>query len=205
MGLKDYLIAALLNPNLSRYREQIQVITSHGHELGLHGGANHADWHREADTWDMEKILQQLEIGIKALENLVPDYQPLGFASPGWTCSETVWQALSIKGFQYAADIHTDQPVQEIAKNGGIRIVPTNILGEPGGVAYFEHCRAKGMGDDSIIEDFFHKLEERDNLAVVYDHPYYAGCKELPLLDRIIAMLLEQGYEIKSMKDVFVS
>lgn len=205
LGLKDYWVAALLNPRLSSYHEQIQMIASQGHELGLHGGSNHADWHRNATSWQFEKISSEIDAGLNALNKLISGYQPFGFASPGWTCTPNVWRALSIKGFQYAADVHTDQPFQEITKTGGIHIVPTNILGEPGGVAYFEHCRAKGMNDNLIIEDFFCKLEERDDLAVVYDHPYYAGCSELQLMDRIITMLTAQGYKIKTFKDVITS
>ena len=205
LGKLDYLIAALINPNLYLYREQIKMIQAQGHELGLHGGKNHDDWHKSADTWSNQEILNQIDWGIQNIQNIVPDFEPFGFSSPGWTSSPTIWQALSKRGFRYAADQHTDQPIQKIDNFGSLKIVPTNILGEPGGVAYIEYCRAKKMNNSQIVNDFLHKLHEREKLAIFYDHPFYSGCEELDLLDKLITKVLENGYRIATIQEVVTS
>jgi len=76
--------------------------------------------------------------------------------------------------------------------------IPTNILGD-GGVAYLENLRARNMNDNTILKDFSSKLDKQF-FAVLYDHPYYAGIQELPLLERMIDLVRSKGFQIVTLK-----
>ena len=54
-----------------------------------------------------------------------------------------------------------------------------------GGVAYFEHCRVKGMQTWEIVDEVMDKVHKND-IAVLFDHPYYAGVKEIKCIEKII-------------------
>lgn len=202
LGTSDYFIAALLNPSLSRYTENIKRIVVSGNELALHGGRNHAIWLKYAARWPVERIVNEMLYGLKKIHSIIPEYKVSGFASPGWATSEAINNAARRCGFSYVADIHTDKPNQCISNSEGLRLIPTNILAEPGGVAYFEHCAAKGYSKEQTITDFFQKLDARHDMAVVYDHPYWAGIKECKVLEEIIVRLQDGGYRITQMRDL---
>ena len=187
LGLKEYLYLCLLNPFIGKYTREIRMIYQSGHEVGLHGGKNHQAWFNNAKSWSKDRIKNEILWALNILNKI--DKKPIkGFASPGWNGSSRINSVLRELGFLYVSDKHFNKPYEKITQTEGLKEIPTNISGEPGGVGYLEHCRALKMNDSQILEDFKDKLIARKKLTVVYDHPYFAGVKELALLGKMISV-----------------
>lgn len=203
LGVVDYVITSVLNPEVgSSQLNVIKYLYQTGHEVGLHGGMNHALWQNSGAEWSAEKIQKEIEWGLKKLAQARID-KPLGFASPGWQGSPNLHIILERLGFRYVADVHSDNYEDIVKPNTKLNLieVPTNIVGEPGGVGYIEHLRARGLEDGQIIQDFKRRLEGK-KLAVVYDHPYYAGIQELPILKKIILTARSMGFEVTTLQNI---
>lgn len=202
LGLKDYLFLSLANPSIGeRYSENIKLISKLGHEIGLHGGKNHQNWFFNAKKWTSKNIENELRWGIQILKNLGQE-NIWGFSSPGWNGSAKIDKALHKLGFQYSSDIYSSKPLEKITYSKGIIQIPTNIVGEPGGVGYLEHCRASGLSDLQIMQDFKDKLVKRKRLSVIYDHPFYVGVKEINILGKMIKLAKNMNINIITMKEV---
>jgi hypothetical protein len=104
-------------------------------------------------------------------------------------------------GFLYVADAHgknlTSIKYAEAATS--LLQVPTNILGKSGGIGYLENLRAREMDDEAILNDFSIQLNEK-SLAIVYDHPYYAGIRELPILKAMIGLARSKGFQVVTLE-----
>lgn len=205
LGLYDYLYASIVNPRLVRVgRDVIKRSIAEGFEVGLHGGKNHEHWNQNAETWSEEKILKELEWASAEIKKIHPKFNFKSFAAPHWKHTENVYKALKKHKFNYASDIHTNRPLEVVSKSfDTLHNVPVSISGEPGGVGYLEWCRAKGYSDKKILSDFANKLKVRRNFAVVYDHPYYSGVQELPLLESMIAVARDLDYKIVPLKTIY--
>ena len=104
LGNKDYLIAALCNPKIASYKSQIKELANSSCEIGLHGGRNHALWHKYAKEWDEEKVEDEIRWGINEVKKVIPDFCPRGFASPGWESPQCLEPVLERLGFEYYSD-----------------------------------------------------------------------------------------------------
>lgn len=203
LGLWDSLVLTLFNPYIGKNNLSIiQNILKSNHEIGLHGGKNHETWLRNAKKWPKKTIKKEIVWGHNILKSIFSGKSVCGFASPGFNGSSKINKILHELGFSYVADIHSGKPVERISIVNKLKQIPTNITGEPGGVGYIEYCRALGMTDLEILEDFEKKLQKRKRLAVVYDHPYYAGTKELNLVEQMIKLVKKLGYKIVTMEEI---
>lgn len=197
LGFVDYLVAAIINPVIGQMGKQvIQRAVMEGHEVGLHGGKNHELWNQQALGWGKKVIKKNIEWGITQMNAIVPSYKMVGFAAPHWKGNDKIYSVLKHLGFGYVSDIHTDKPVQVITKKGPLPNIPVSIGGEPGGVGYLEWCRAKKYTDKEILTDFEKKLQKRNKFAIIYDHPYYSGVKEIKTLSKMIQLGKRMGYTI---------
>lgn len=192
VGLARLLLA---NPPVGAERgPEIQRLVAGGHEVGLHGGRNHRTWQEGADTWDHQRVRAEMAWG-RDLLTRVGGVAPAGFASPAWTTSAVVAAVAAELGFTYLADRH--EPTEEGVDIGAaLPEVVTNVLGEPGGVGYLEWARAQGWSDDVVVSDFRRRLERVEHLAVVYDHPFWAGLHDARLVDRLLTVGTEAGFAI---------
>jgi peptidoglycan/xylan/chitin deacetylase (PgdA/CDA1 family) len=206
LGFWDYMIAASINPIISQsYKSQIRMIYDHGHEIGLHGGRNHELWHRYASNWNNAFILDEIEWGKEQLQKIIPELKINGFASPGWNSPRQLEKILKKTSFSYIADAHGKENSTAITKHlKNISFIHTAILGEPGGVGYIEHCRAKGMSDKAVIKDFEKRLSQQKRYAVIYDHPYFVGVRELDLLGKLMKVGKKMRYRIVPMRELLV-
>jgi peptidoglycan/xylan/chitin deacetylase (PgdA/CDA1 family) len=127
---------------------------------------------------------------------------PAGFSSPGWNGSPLVARVAADHGFRYLADDHGHGPAPVARGPEGLVRVSTNLVGEPGGVGYLEWHRALGHGDDDILRDVAERLGDSGDLAVLYDHPFYAGVFELDLLGRVIEQARSSGWELDTIGNV---
>ncbi|WP_353571219.1 polysaccharide deacetylase family protein [Candidatus Albibeggiatoa sp. nov. BB20] len=197
LGKKGYIKVAASNPPVGiNYPKILQRVIKEKHHLGLHGGRNHALWQRKAHTWNIEKLRNEIEWGIKQLR--VAGIENINsFASPGWNGSQYLPQILMENGFQILADQH-DIDLHKIEKiqDTSLLTVPTNLLGEPGGVGYIEYLRVRYKTDETMLNVFSQDLQKHPHLAVLYDHPVYAGMQELEFVRKLIMLAQEQSFEI---------
>ncbi|MBS3940229.1 MAG: polysaccharide deacetylase family protein [Actinobacteria bacterium] len=195
LGTAGLLRLAVTNPLVGAADgEEIRRLVAAGHEVGLHGGRNHRSWQESADRWDHRRLTAEIGWGLARLRAAGVD-APDGFASPAWTTSSAVATVAADFGFSYLADRHGT--VADVFDLGGpLPEVSTNLLGEPGGVGYLEWCRAKGWSDRQLLDDFACRLHAIDDLAVVYDHPFWAGVHDADLVDRMLGIASRQGVEV---------
>ncbi len=187
LGTHGFLRTALLNPRvgdgqaatLARARDA-------GHEIGLHGGRNHATWQRHAPGWARERVRSEVDWGLAALEREGVQ-RPAAFASPGWASPPGLAEVLAEKGFRILADSHDPRRPARLAAsgNGPLCELNTNLAGEPGGVGFVEHCDAAGMADGAVADLVDARLASHDSV-MVYDHPVYAGGRGAGRLEFVI-------------------
>lgn len=198
LGPWGSLVAAVLNPVVGQGSPRIlRELLAHGHEIGLHGGANHAIWQAEAEQWPRARVRTEIVGALRRMESLA-GHRPEGFASPGWNTPDELGPVLQELGFAYLADHHGSHhpPVSTVEAAPELVSVRTDLVGEPGGVAYLEHLRARGLGEQAILADFRDRLRSADRLAVVYDHPYYAGVQQLDLIAALVRAARDLGFEV---------
>jgi peptidoglycan/xylan/chitin deacetylase (PgdA/CDA1 family) len=191
-----YLVAA--NPSaLPRHASALHHASLGGHDLGLHGGRNHAAWAREARQWSPERLAEEVGFGLSRFREAGLD-RPTMFASPGWNSPEVLPKILASRGFRVLADDHGLGKRRGVPGDPLARI-PTAICGEPGGVGYLEHVRAHGYDDVTVRRDFRGRLEAEGTYACVYDHPFYAGRHDLERLEMLIEVAMGDGWEVAPM------
>lgn len=224
LGTRGWLEAALLNPRVGTGSpEVLRAAHEAGHEIGLHGGRNHARWQREADRWPPHRLGAEIDAMLPRLRDALGGAPVHGFASPGWTTHPALPELLAQRGFRYLADLHGPGPLHgadhgppagESEESGpGIAGTPSNpaaplpavrtqLTGEPGGVAYLEHLRAVGLDDDAVVRRILEDLAAAGPRAALYDHPYHAGIRELETLRRIVESVRVEGYRIVPMAEL---
>ncbi len=202
IGFASSLRTAILNPQVGNANPEIlRLIQSQGHEIGLHGGKNHAGWHNFAHQWSDKTLRSELDWGIASLiaAGISP---PASFASPGWNSPETLPAILSDMGFRVIADLHdtTQSPIYFDNPTEPLSHINTNLLGEPGGVGYIEYCDARKISYETMYEKLSRKLEQHNSL-IMYDHPAYAAGKGFRRLMSIVEYLSNEGVVFKTISD----
>src|SRR3989344_2925724 len=202
LGLYDFLIAAIVNPSGTSYSGVIKLAHNLGHEIGLHGGLNHSKWQNHASSWSRKRLLKEIEFGLKELKKI--SIIPVGFSSPDWNGSKELYRVLQELGFQYVADFHENEKQDDLIRNESLNLVdvPTNIINEPFGVGYVEHLRARGFDKTDILKNFSEKLDKKNKLAIVYDHPCYVGTKEIEIVKEIVLIARSKGFKIVTINEV---
>lgn len=199
LGTVGYLEAAVVNPKVGvGSPEVVRAAAAAGHEIGLHGGTNHATWQRGADGWSDARLAREIDVVLPALRVLLPSETVRGFASPGWTSSEMLPPLLKARGFTYMADLHGPavDGVVEPTSSACISNIRTALTGEPGGVAYLEHLVASGLDEDAVRERFRADLTTAGDRVVAYDHPYFAGIEGLDLVRICVEVARDEGYTV---------
>ncbi|MDX1673398.1 MAG: polysaccharide deacetylase family protein [Longimicrobiales bacterium] len=197
LGVRDTLIAAIANPRVGAGAPHVlQDAAEAGHELGLHGGANHAAWQAAARTWSGDRLRAEITAARDSLETIVGE-RPDGFASPGWTSPSPLPRILEELGFRYMADDHGPNHDDVRIADGTERLlsVPTAITAEPGGVAYLENLAARGLHRTAFHDDLRRRLAHH-RLAVVYDHPYFAGVQALERVRDAVHIARDLGFDV---------
>jgi peptidoglycan/xylan/chitin deacetylase (PgdA/CDA1 family) len=229
LGWAGYARTALTNPRVgSAALDVIRESLGDGHEIGLHGGTNHQTWQGEADCWSADRLISEVDAVLPRLCQAFASAGlttpgPAGFASPGWTTSSALPALLADRGFCYLADQHGPAPAEASGPAGAhgpaagasgpavetsgpaagaFRSVRTQLTGEPGGVAYLEHLRASGLDDDAVVERFTEDLHRAGPHVIAYDHPYFAGVRELDMVRRMVDTARGAGYRIVSVAEI---
>ena len=193
LGWRAALQAAVLNPQAGRSDPAaLRAAATSGHEIGLHGGRNHARWERSAHTWSEARLRREIEIGLRWLEECqVP--APLSFASPAWNSPAALRRVLSAEGFRFLADLY-DATQSNVTNADVLCDVPTNITAEPGRAGYLETMRLRGWNSAQVIRDFRSQISAQSKLAVVYDHPFFAGIHALEQVGELVQVARDTGF-----------
>ena len=200
LGWRGLLETIVLNPHLGRkYRDEIDALHHDGHELGLHGGLNHAVWQHIVHSPPRRGVEPECASSAllrPALDEFSSRYgRPKGFASPGFQWNDHVLRLLDQEGFLYASDMAGEEPFRpQDARGGRHRCyqVPVNVTGR-GRVPVIEQGLALGDDAQRIAEQAVARIRSR-RFALMYDHPYVAGVHS-PVLDKIIE-IVEGDYDI---------
>ena len=200
LGLRDSLIAAALNPNAGPYAPEIlRAAAKAGHEIGVHGGRDHAEWELRAHTWTEDRVRSEILGSLEAMRKH-SILETTSFASPAWNSPECLKEILPSLGFRILADTY-DGSARGIVRAGrNLAIVPTNVTPGEGRAGYVETLRLRGLDESGIVAHFKKQLEEKEALAVVYDHPFYAGIHALPTLRAMITTALDAGFKISTLQ-----
>mgnify|MGYP006282077903 FL=1 len=193
LGLRGTLHTLLTNPPVGLSSPLLPEIESRGHEIGLHGGLNHADWQNSAHTWSTARLSDELDWGLSALERAGVS-APRSFASPGWNSPASLPSLLTALRFTILADRHSpdDNACGSSPINDQLRSINTNLVGEPGGVGYIEHCEARQLSVTEMITDAESRLHHFNDI-VMYDHPAYAGGRGLARLQALVETFKKQN------------
>ena len=201
LGLRSLLETIVLNPRLgSKYRAEIDAIVADGHELGLHGGINHAVWQHELHRLDAGQVDALFR---PAFDEFASRYGvPKGFSAPGFQSNEHVLEILDREGFLYAGDMIGEHPMRPENGCGGRHLcwqVPVNVVGRGSRrVPVVEQELARGRDAAGIVEQAVAQIRKRD-FALMYEHPYVAGVHD-DVLDKIIERV-EGDYEIVTVEE----
>lgn len=196
LGWKESLRAAILNPRAGRSDPAaLQMAARGGHEIGLHGGRNHATWERFAHAWSEGRLRAEIETGQRWLAECGLGERIESFSSPAWNSPAGLQRVLPELGFRVIADAY-DKAQDDVTALGGLVSVPTNITAEPGSAGYLETMRLRGRSTKQVVQDFRTQLATKDRLAVVYDHPFFAGIHALDDLAELVRTAMEQGFVI---------
>lgn len=200
LGAPRYAMLALLNPMIGRAAPALVERLSRTSEVGLHGGRNHDTWQHGAHTWPRQRLEEELDWALDWL--VAQGIQPSGFSSPGWNEPPGIVALLRARGFRYRADCYGARLRGGAEEAPGFFNLATNLVGEPGGVAYLEHMRARGLSDAEIRDAFRARLLEIGDDAVLYDHPYYAGLQGVGLLEDLVGVARDEGFELVTMAEM---
>ena len=164
-----------------------------GHEIGLHGGRNHARWERSAQHWDERKLQGEIRAGLRAMESCGLT-APTAFASPAWVSPPALRPVLRAHGFRVLADA-SEGSAQDVAAEDGLLLVPTNITAG-GSAGYLETARLGGWNGPRLRADFIRQIRTKKHLAVVYDHPFFAGTHALDQVGELVRCAQDEGFRV---------
>lgn len=200
LGWRESLRAAVFNPRAGRSDPAaLRGAARSGHEVGLHGGRNHAGWERLAHTWDEDRLHQEVQTGRRWLEESGIEAGVTAFASPAWNSPAGLRRVLPACGFHVLADTY-DGTREDVAVIGGhLLSVPTNVTAVPGSSAgYLEAMHQRGWDARQIARDFRRQLTRKEHLAVVYDHPFFAGIHALDQVGELVRVALDEGFQVET-------
>ena len=198
LGWCEALKAATINPRAGRSDlAALRHAARSGHELGLHGGCNHAGWERHAQQWDNARLRREVETGLRWMqEGALP--RPRAFASPCWNSPPGLPRVLSMQGFQFLADIH-DLAREDLTLASNLVLIPTNITTGLGAGGYLETLRLRGCSTGQVASHFRAHLRRKQRLAVVYDHPFFAGIHALEQVATLVQVAREEQFTVQTM------
>jgi len=195
------LIATFINPWVGKgYTDVLRKACEAGHELGLHGGLNHSHWEKQAVGWGHEKLVSEIDFGLTQF-NKAGLPRPTSFASPAWQSPPLLQNVLKDKGFKVCADIR-DSAADSISVVDGMVQMPTNILSESDDVGFIENYRAIALDYDEILSDFNKQIKSKETIAMVYEHPFYAGVHEIDLLRDMIKSSKKEGFTHETVSNI---
>ena len=173
LGVINYLLTILVNPKLNKYNYQIYQLVNSINEIGLHGGLNHGTWQLNGEKFELSKVRNEIEFGLKNAKKYNIKFN--GFTSPGMTSNKFLPKVLNENNFSYISDTFINQNEHEYNKRKsilkGIKNIDVNIIGKDG-VGYFEYNLAINKSPKEIMENLYdHIMNSENDTFILYDHP----------------------------------
>jgi hypothetical protein len=202
LGMFNSAFTFFINPTIGSNQHKIlSSIIKYGHELGLHGGRNHATWEKDSILWTEEQLRDEIGYGLKEFERQnLP--KPISFASPCWKAPKNLDYILQDFNFKIVANQYNTYN-HLIKCNNKISRFPTNVIGKNKEIGFIENLRALGYSTDEILSIFSNQLDVDEPFKMVFDHPFYAGIKEIQTIASMIRIAKEKGYIIESLKNIY--
>lgn len=200
MSREHYVKTLLINPLLCRHDHRAWLaLKASDHEIGLHGGRNHAQWQSSAQHWRADHLVREVSWGVDAFQKLF-GVAPGSFASPGWNSPPDLPEVLRDAGFSYFADSHTQDGGGFIQREGLLPNANTNMLGMPGNIGFLEFALAKNP-DAAAVLALFDDLLVSGEHNVVYDHPGFICRLGSDVLRRLLEHLARQNIEVITVRE----
>lgn len=200
-GIRQAISTLVLNPLVGMsHPEVLRRAHDDGHDIGLHGGNNHGEWQYGFHSWSRDHIRREVDSGRRMFETVLKE-PPILFSSPGWQGSDELNAILKSMGFRASADRHGLEE-NNIVRETGLYTFPTNLVAEPGGVAYLESLAALGYSPADAIDRFNAIISDDRRLYVLYDHPCFAGVAALETVRGILQCARENGLTIFTFSDL---
>lgn len=190
-GLKGAIRTFFLNPLVGAgHVAELTSVKRGGHELGLHGGMNHAVWQRRGTRMPLRAISRLADPALQIFQaGFGP---PAGFASPGFCTSAAVREWLRHNGFLYSMD-SWGQARKPSLRDDPVEF-PVTITG-PEGVPFLEHHSARGATARTVVGLFREALGSAD-YACLYGHPMYEGLSGKAALRAVIVEAQSAGFDV---------
>lgn len=187
----------LFNKLVAEDKCVIKKLIASNHEVGLHGGSNHAVWHRNASIWDESMLESEVKWGVEKFTSLF-GFPPKSFSSPGWNSPKSLPLVLSSFDFQYFADIHGEDTKEKFTENE-LPNIATQLTGEPGGVGYLEYVSALGLNEGSAVDYFLsnvRRLHKNYDHVIMYDHPGFCGGNGIGFMEGVLDAVVAEGLTV---------
>ncbi len=197
LGLRNVFRTLLLNPKIGANNLRIlDTIIEEGHELGLHGGNNHALWQHGLHLMSSNEVLEGIQSNLDLLECRYGK-KIIGFCAPGFVYEDRVLNILKELGFMYFVEPYygryrSDVGDASIAVCHGLFRVPINIIAERT-VPFIENACARDITTKELVAPL-----GADNAADrlhIYGHPCFEGINGLDMLTEFVQQL---GAEYKT-------
>lgn len=200
LGWAHSFEALVRNPKVgASHGNLLKLASDKGHEIGLHGGKNHAVWEQQVLLWNEKRLRQEIEYGLKFFN----DFQlpaPISFASPCWKTPDKLPEVLTQKGFLILAD--ENDPKASFKKDAlGLLHYPLSVAAQRQDVGFIENFKALGYSSEAILAEFEKQLDQPGRYKMVFDHPLYAAIHEPSLLSAMMLRATEKGYRLESLKN----
>lgn len=159
---------------------RLREIRDAGHEIGVHG-FDHVHWHDDLHAMELDAVRAEIGRATRLFEDIV-GAPAMGFAAPGWQCTEASLRAVDEAGFQYRSDTRGRFPYRPRAGayESGHPEIPTTLP------TLDEMIGTQGQ----TVDELFHAYEpllRADRLNVHTVHTEVEGAAWLDHLDRLLA------------------
>ena len=201
LGLRGILETCLWNRDLGvTYRDQLRKILKEGHELGLHGGMNHAIWQYKLHEMTDGEIDDLFRPAYDTFSQLFG--KPVGYCSPGFVYSEHVLDIVDEYGFLYASDMEGESPFHPAVrgKEYAHTQIPVNVVGD-GKASFISQQLALGSTDEEMVTALLEEIN-RHTTAVLYGHPSIEGGMALHVLRKTILEARAVDYRIVPLRSL---
>ena len=188
-GALEAIKTFVLNPLVgSGHVALLRRMKDAGHELGLHGGMNHALWQRRGDTMSYRAVARLADPALQAFKAALG--APSGFASPGFSAGAGSREWLRRNGFRYSMDAWGSTRLPDLSTTPPD--LPVTITG-PAGVPFLEHHDAQGTAP-AVLSELFSEALEKTDYACIYGHPMYEGLPRKEAFAGLIREALRRGF-----------
>jgi peptidoglycan/xylan/chitin deacetylase (PgdA/CDA1 family) len=193
IGWPRFMLETVLSRPVGRSLvDKVERVLDRGHELGLHGGADHVIWSRRLGELATEVLAADVADTLETYRSLFG--QPAGFTSPGFQSDDRVKRIVERLGFLYDGDAIGGSPRRAEVDGTTLKhwTLPVTICG-PRTIPFIEWHGARGSSDDTVIEEL-NRLLAGQEWTVLYGHPCYEGVHD-GLLRRVFHAVSKAGFQ----------